>query len=174
MQPMTYKEALSFAADLHDKAQCSYGGREYAVHLIAVHEVARNFDYLLDPEDREDVFVATALHDLLEDTELEESELVKLFGKKIFGIVMLVTDKPGDSRKERHQNTYPSLATSVLASYVKICDRIANVEDALATLNVPKITMYRKEHPYFKETISTNTHLIYQDMWSHLDWLMAL
>jgi guanosine-3',5'-bis(diphosphate) 3'-pyrophosphohydrolase len=170
---MKYNDALNFASDLHDQAQCSYGGKEYRFHLTAVGEVARTFDFLLEPQDREDVYVATALHDTLEDTELEESELLELFGKKIFGIVMLVTDKPGANRKERHQNTYPALAEHNLAVYVKLCDRIANMEDALATLNLSKINMYKKEHPYFKETLAKNTLTIYEELWSHVDWLMT-
>lgn len=67
------------------------------MHLEAVIQVARDFD--LGP----DVLVATALHDLLEDTDTTFDEIVERFGEEVATLVHCVTGE-GSSRRERQRS----------------------------------------------------------------------
>jgi (p)ppGpp synthase/HD superfamily hydrolase len=95
------------------------------------------------------------LHDTLEDTEASEKEIYELFGWGVWKRVLLLTDKPGKNRRERHRNTYPLIAEDPVATFVKLMDRLANVQSG--KLNPEKLSMYKKEQKYFKETLRTDS-----------------
>lgn len=48
-------------------------------------------------------------------------------------IVFCVTNEQGRNRKERIKRTYPKIRNNRWAQFVKLCDRIANVEHSLET-----------------------------------------
>jgi guanosine-3',5'-bis(diphosphate) 3'-pyrophosphohydrolase len=82
--------------------------------------------------DDHDVIAAALLHDTVEDTDTEESDLEELFGKRIARIVMEVTDDkslPKMRRKELQIEHAPHLSAE--AKHIKLADKIANVEDML-------------------------------------------
>ena len=114
-------QARSFALAAHGSQM--YGTRPYAYHLEAVVG-------LLSPYGSEAQIIGY-LHDVVEDTEVTESDIRDRFGDLIAECVGLLTDTPGTSRAVRKAMTCARLATvsgpAELALVVKVADRLANV-----------------------------------------------
>jgi guanosine-3',5'-bis(diphosphate) 3'-pyrophosphohydrolase len=102
-----------------------------------------------------DVLCAAWLHDTLEDTNLEPSEIEVVFGKNVLEIVQAVTDQPGANRHERHLATYPRIAELEHAVCVKLADRIANLERSMLLAGA-MLRKYLNEHAYFVATLERN------------------
>jgi (p)ppGpp synthase/HD superfamily hydrolase len=113
--------------------------------------------------------IACALHDTLEDTSLSYNDIQKAFGKEVAEIVFCVTDELGRNREERKEKTYPKIQSNWKATVVKICDRIANIEQS-RSYNQKLFDMYKKELYIFIVKMGyddSNTHP-YFEMFSYL------
>jgi guanosine-3',5'-bis(diphosphate) 3'-pyrophosphohydrolase len=94
------------------------------------------------------VIAAALLHDTLEDTKTTRAELRKLFGAKVAGIVVEVTDDkrlPKERRKELQIEHAALLSSS--AKLVKLADTICNLRDILAS--PPKDWSIERKRQYF-------------------------
>jgi guanosine-3',5'-bis(diphosphate) 3'-pyrophosphohydrolase len=120
-------EALQFAARKHrDQRRKDPEASPYINHPIALANILLNEAGVGDPV----VICAALLHDTVEDTETDESELVGRFGPRIASIVMEVTDDTSLTRarrKELQVEHAPHLSRE--AKLVKLADKIANVRD---------------------------------------------
>ena len=95
-----YDNALRFAAEKH-KGQFRIGGDEYITHPMAVAEIVRQNGYGID------VQIAALFHDLLEDTDATESEILKFGNEEILKAVKLLTKQKGyDSKSARQKNSF--------------------------------------------------------------------
>ena len=78
----------------------------------------------------ENMLLAAVLHDVVEDTGARESDIRKLFGKKVAMLVMEVTDDmslPSAVRKQKQIDKAPTLSNE--ARQIKIADKICNIQD---------------------------------------------
>ena len=136
--------ARTFALAAHGDQQ--YGDHPYAVHLAAVAELLVPFG--------EDAVRIGYLHDVVEDTAITLDELRTKFGDVVACCVALLTDEPGESRKERKAKTYAKLAQVgpelELALTVKAADRLANVRACIADGKAELLSVYRREHPAYR------------------------
>lgn len=140
----------------------SYGNHPYVFHLDQVAAIAKKLGY------SEDIIIACYLHDTLEDTNLTKQEIAEVFGNHIANIVYAVKDEDGINRKERKSKTYIKIAAMPDAVAVKLCDRIANVQDAISS-NPKLLKMYSKEHPAFEEALRNSSN---SKAWSILDGML--
>lgn len=147
---MTNKERAFLVADKAHVNQ-TYDIYPYGYHIRQVVKIAEELGY------DESIIVACALHDTLEDTELSYNDLKKAFGEEIAEIVYCVTDELGRNRKERKDKTYPKIKSNWKATVVKICDRIANVQQS-KDYNQRLFDMYKKEHIDFCENLMCEKH----------------
>lgn len=158
------KDITEIARRLANKyhADQKYGDLPYTQHLADVVAILDEFDFGSNP-----VLVSAALlHDILEDTEAKWKDLYDAgIPDEVIRVVELVTDQPGQTRKERKMATYPRIMTSRRATIIKIADRIANVESG------GKIDMYKKEYFVFRKFLY-NPDFDLQEMWDRLDKLM--
>lgn len=97
------------------------------------------------------------LHDVVEDTEFTCEDIETRFGKPVADAVAILTDEPGNNRKERKQKTYAKMSQVTgdlqIALIVKTADRLANVQASLETDRKDKLKMYQKEHSAFKTAV---------------------
>lgn len=137
--------ALQFAIERHQGQM--YGTKPYVLgHLcpVAILVVSSGFPDLED---------AAYLHDVVEDTKTTIKEVEDEFGPETADLVWAVTSEQGQNRKERNAATYPKIAQAgTEAIALKLCDRIVNVEECLATQDA-KLSMYRKEYPDFRAAL---------------------
>lgn len=159
-------ENAKFIADIKHSHQ-SYGEYSYTYHLNMVYEIAKEHGC------PNDILVACYLHDILEDSNVTYSFLKKEFSEEIAEIVYSVTDELGRNRKERKAKTYQKLRNNWKGIVVKLCDRIANVQESIKN-NPKKLLMYQKEHEEFVNAlyVPTKNRLMVDSLWDRLNKLI--
>ncbi|MBO7345578.1 MAG: HD domain-containing protein [Clostridia bacterium] len=116
------KRALDFASEKH-KGQKRIGGDDYITHPIAVCEKLKNLGF------NEDYQITALFHDLLEDTNATEKEILSYGNHKILRAVKLLTKQKGNDMQE-YVN---AIKNNKIAFAVKGADRLHNLECALVT-----------------------------------------
>ncbi len=144
------QQAREFAIEHHGEQR--YGSHPYAVHLDAVANIAEPFG--------ETAVTVAYLHDVVEDTEVSLEQLEAMFGSLVARCVAILTDEPGDSRKQRKAKTYQKMSQvsgeTELALVVKVCDRLANVKACVADNNDRLLKIYQQEQTVFKSSVYRN------------------
>lgn len=114
--------ALEFATQKH-KGQKRIGGIDYISHPIAVYEMVKEKGY------GEDYQITALFHDLLEDTDATENEILKLSNKNVLTAVKLLTKQKGFDMK----NYIDGIKNNPIALAVKSADRLHNLQSAIVT-----------------------------------------
>ena len=116
-----YDNALRFAAEKH-KGQFRIGGDEYITHPMAVAEIVRQNGYGID------VQIAALFHDLLEDTDATENEILALSNENVLEAVKLLTKQKGYVM----ESYVSAIRKNEMAFSVKGADRLHNLRCAFA------------------------------------------
>lgn len=162
---MTTSEVWRWAIAAHGDQL--YGEHPYSYHLNAVAAVAKRFGFISDLIDQ-----ACALHDVGEDTDYRQADLLEAgINPRVVSIAAAVWDEPGATRKERKAKTYPKIRAIREALVVKLCDRIANVEQCLLEGNA-KLAMYREEYAEFERQLRNPSDQGLEPLWLHLECLL--
>ena len=160
----------------------------YEFHLRMVYGVANTFKNLLD--DTKDYYtgedysgpkqdqvtlqdaclLATWGHDLIEDTRVSYNDVETHLGQEAADIIYAVTNEKGKCRKERaNDKYYEGIRNTPGAVFVKLCDRIANVQYSKMTRS-RMFEMYWKENDQFMTSLGyefNNSHE-YSEMFDYL------
>ena len=142
---------ISFAIEAHYNANHQYDGKPYAVHLAMVVMYAMQYaqSVNIESEELDNVISACWLHDAIEDCRLTYNDVKAIAGEVVAEIVYAVSNEKGKTRKERASATYyEGIRKIPLATYVKLCDRMANAKYARDT-NSKMLTVYQKENEGF-------------------------
>ena len=114
--------ALRFAKEKH-QGQKRIGGDDYITHPIAVSEIVKSQGF-------DEAYQITALfHDLLEDTNATEEEILKYGNHEILEAVTLLTKKKGYEMAEY----ISAIKRNPIAYAVKAADRLHNLQCAIIT-----------------------------------------
>ena len=120
----------------NNEGQFRIGGAPFIVHPIAVAEILRQDGKQVEYR------VAAVFHDLLEDTDASEQEIVEIGGEDVLKAVKLVTKE-----KEYCMETYiAGIKTNSMAYAVKGADRLHNLQSAFCANE-----KFRKK--YIRETL---------------------
>ena len=148
----------------------------YEFHLRMASNVAQEFiNFVPDRNDGEtsfrgSVLIATWGHDLIEDTRVSYNDVKNHLGQDAADIIYAVTNEKGKNRKERaNDKYYEGIRNTPGAVFVKLCDRIANVQYSKMT-GSRMFEMYKKENDDFIVQLGwddTNTHPYFK-MFSYL------
>ena len=114
-----YERALQFATEKH-KGQYRVGGAEYITHPMAVAEIVREHGKGIDYQ------IAALFHDLLEDTDAAESEILEYGNADILEAVKLLTKQKGYVMEEY----VAGIRKNEIAFAVKGADRLHNLRSA--------------------------------------------
>lgn len=121
-----------WASRCHQETNHSYDGKPYTFHLQMVSDVATRHIHLLPEVMIETVFAAIWAHDTIEDCRRTYNDVRKELGTVVADIVYAVTNEKGKNRDERaNDKYYAGIMNTPFAAFVKICDRIANMEYSL-------------------------------------------
>lgn len=159
------KKAIELATNGHNDSNHKYGNGSYTIHLCHVVDVAYRFIELVPKESRSKVIASCYLHDAIEDARLSYNDILKFIGlKDVAEIVRAVTNYTrGRNRAERMpEYIYKEIREIDHATFVKLCDRIANIEYS------GKSDMYEKEHPHFQEMLYREE---YAEMFDYIKYL---
>lgn len=141
----------------------------YEFHLRMVNNVAQQFKHLLDDEVdyytgkkeygthgkdetvtlRDAVMIAVWGHDLIEDARVSFNDVKMHLGPEAADIIYAVTNEKGKNRAERaNSKYYEGIRNTPGAVFVKLCDRIANVQYSKLTKS-RMFEMYKEENVSF-------------------------
>lgn len=115
-----YNKAMQFARIKHD-GQCRKGGEPYITHPVAVANILREKGY------GEEYQITGLFHDLLEDTDATEEEIMELAGEDVLEAVKLLTKKKGYVMAEYIEG----IKRNSIATAVKAADRLHNLQCAV-------------------------------------------
>lgn len=143
----------------------------YEFHLRMVNNVYEDFQHLLDDTKdystgekyrgphQDQVTLKNACrkavwgHDLIEDTRVSYNDVKTELGQESADVIYAVTNDKGKNRKERAgDNYYEGIRNTPGAVFVKLCDRIANVQYGKMTKS-RMFEMYKKENNHFLESL---------------------
>ena len=116
------KQAIEFATKKH-KGQTRIGGNDYISHPIAVYEMIKKQGY------GEDYQITALFHDLLEDTDATEEEILFYGGQNVLTAVKLLTKEKGYDMK----SYIDAIKDNPIAFAVKSADRLHNLQCAIVT-----------------------------------------
>ncbi len=156
-------QAKFFATTHHillRKPSQMYGNLPYTHHLAAVESVMRELG-----ETREDMLVATWLHDIVEDTDVKVRDVEEAFGERVAELVDAVTADPLLERKLRNALVYPKIRkVGPDAVRLKLADRIANVTNAGSMGK-----KYAREYEDFRHGLRQENDALNWNAWVWLD-----
>lgn len=148
----------------------------YEMHLRMVANVADKFmeimvpKLLLHPGNPEVVKLRYAAfgHDLIEDTRVTYNDVREKMGEEVADIIYALTNEKGKNRKERaNDKYYEGIRNTPGAVFIKLCDRIANVQYSKMT-GSRMFEMYKKENINFMVSLGRQVGNVYEDMYQYL------
>jgi (p)ppGpp synthase/HD superfamily hydrolase len=148
-------KARDFVRSAHDAIgqKRKYTGENYWVHPEAVAEIVSDYT------DDENMIMAALAHDVLEDTQVTESQLLEQFPTEVVRMIVELTHiytseaYPNLNRAQRKELEAQRLsAASLQARIIKVADIIHNTRDIVA--NDPEFAkIYLKEKDQLIELI---------------------
>lgn len=141
------KQSAKFAIQAHGDQM--YGSNPYSYHLFKVFQNVVKYG-------GSDLHQQVAwLHDVVEDTTFTVEDIAERFGGTVAKLVDLLTNQ------KSKEETFKRIRTDSDAVFVKLCDRLANIEEG------DKIKMYRKRHPLFKSFLYKPEE--FEDLWEAIE-----
>ena len=123
------EKAKIFGVNSHASVNHLYDGKPYDVHLELVYNVGLKFIHLVPEKYRDDVLAACWVHDSIEDCRLTYNDVKKELGEVVAELAYALTNEKGKTRKDRaNHKYYDGIRNTPFATFVKVCDRIANME----------------------------------------------
>ena len=139
---------------------------EYSYHIMKVVKVGEEF--LINHPQFQSIKELLYCHDLKEDTDATDEEILKYTNPMVLDWINRLTDKPGKNRKERHLNTYYLIREKEESVLGKLCDRIANMR-ACVEFKTNQGNMYIKEADSFKMALYDPRHSYATKLWEAYD-----
>ncbi len=166
------EKAREYAYWKHNRPSESqrYGSAPYSAHLENVVDVIKKYIHLLDAECHEDVIAAGYLHDSVEDTDTTPEMLKAMFNLRIAELVLRVSNERGWDKKEILFKTLPKIWQNKLATFLKMCDRIANGTNSKKGESDRAKLLYQRysgEYPIFRYALKVEGE--FDEMWEELD-----
>jgi len=168
------EEKIKWCIDKHRETNHFYDKYlPYEFHLRMVAQVAVDFIHVLTGKEKfahVEIQLACYGHDLIEDCRCSYNDVRENLGAIAADIVYAVTNEKGRNRAERgNERYYDGIKNTPGATFVKLCDRIANVQYSKLTKS-KMFEMYKKENKQFVQRLM-NVHYIL--MFDYLDSLFA-
>ena len=165
------EKAKEYAIKCHTDTCHYYDTHLYSYHLQMVVDVANKFIHLIPEKDRDIVISSAFCHDLIEDTRVTYNDVKTATCLEVAEIVYALTNEKGKTRKERaNDKYYQGIRNTPYATFVKLCDRIANIEYSMSQRS-RMLEMYRKETPDFINTLYDEK---YDEMFHYLETLVGI
>lgn len=149
--------ARNTAKEWHDSVNQEYGdGLPYWYHTDLVGQIALKYITLIPEAKRVAVLQASYLHDTIEDCRINYNQVLDKFGKEVAELVYALTNEKGRNREERaNHRYYKGIRDTKYASFIKLCDRIANVLNGVI-FDGSMLNKYKKELEHFVSELDTD------------------
>jgi (p)ppGpp synthase/HD superfamily hydrolase len=155
MNPVFIKKVRDYAIKCHsDRNQKYCDDLPYSLHLQMAVNVGESFIGLIPVIEQDDVIAGIWCHDLIEDTGQTYNDVLKNTNETVAEYAFALTNEKGRNRKERaNDKYYTGIKEYKHATFIKLCDRIANMNFSRSREDQKMFKMYKKEMPEFKEKL---------------------
>lgn len=144
----------AYAIAKHKEVNQKYDAHPYSYHLNMVYQAALQFIEGIPAEDRETVLAACWVHDIIEDARETYNDVKAQTNTTIADLAYALTNEKGRTRAERaNDKYYKGIRNTKYASFIKFCDRIANVTYSKTNGSTKMFENYKKENPNFVTNI---------------------
>ncbi|WP_051203553.1 HD domain-containing protein [Hugenholtzia roseola] len=163
--------AARYAVLSHRQTQHFYGEEPYEFHLLMVFEYAFQCLDMVERQLQGSVLCAAWTHDLIEDCRQTYGDIAAQCGEQVAQITYALTQEKGRTRSERAGvGYYAGIRQTEGATFVKLCDRLANVAYSYQK-NKKRLHTYQKEQPFFKSQLFIEP--LYLPLWGAIDHLLS-
>lgn len=177
----TVNEIKRKAAIIHAQVNQHYDLYDYSYHLNMVAGFAQEYIDFFEPVFHLPIMFGAYFHDSIEDARLTYNDVLKIANTFMCEhdayiateIVYALTNEKGRNRAERaNDKYYKGIRETPFASYVKLCDRMANMSYSKKTES-RMYKIYKEEMPHFMESIISNEqtdhiHMIPNEMRNYI------
>ena len=147
------EKAREYATKCHSDTNHMYGDKPYSYHLQMVRDAAKRFIGIIPEEDRDRVLAGCWVHDVIEDARETYNDVRNVLGMEVAELAYALTNEKGRNRSERaNEKYYQGIRDTKYASFIKLCDRIANFENSIKE-GSRMASMYAKENKNFCEKL---------------------
>lgn len=162
----------NWCIECHKNTNHRYDVHDYEFHLRMVVKNGKDFLYLVEETLWEDTIKGLWGHDLVEDARENYNGVKKRSNTYVAEIVRACTNYGrGRNRDERMPDfIYEEIKNTPGALFVKLCDRMANIQYSKMT-GSSMFKTYKGEHTHFKKMLWTEGVL--QPMWDYLESLLG-
>ena len=113
-----------------------YGEEDYFEgHICKVNEIVKQVG------GSETEQVVAILHDVFEDCEVDENDVINVFGEEVYKSCMALTRRKG----ERYGDYLKRVAEDDVATFVKMADISVNFEKCISTGQMEMVNKYRSK-----------------------------
>lgn len=168
-QSLFISKAEKYAIERHAGTNHNYDKYlPYEFHLRMVVKMCMDFINYIPLEYRYIVIAACWCHDIIEDARETYGDVMSQTNEMVAEIARAVTNYGrGRNRDERMPDfVYLDIKQTQFATFVKLCDRIANFQYSKMT-GSSMFKKYVKEHTHFKEMLFVEGE--YEGMWNYID-----
>lgn len=164
------EEKINWCIEQHRKTNHLYDTYlPYEFHLRMVVQVCKDFSHLLERQ-WDEITISCWGHDLIEDTRTSYNDCKTKLGWYVADIIYAVSNEKGKNRSERaNDKYYLGIKETEGAIFVKLCDRIANIQYSKLTKS-KMFEMYKKENQQFVQHLFLDKYIT---MFDYLDSLFA-
>jgi (p)ppGpp synthase/HD superfamily hydrolase len=149
------QKAKNYAIEKHQATGHKYDDHNYDFHLNMVFEVGQKFLHLIEEDEQKNVLAACWLHDIIEDARESYNDVKKETNETVANLVYALTNEKGRTRQERaNDKYYKGILDTKNASFIKFCDRIANVTYS-KSIGSRMFEKYKSENSNFTSKIYT-------------------
>ena len=142
-------KAKEYAVRKHKDVNQKYDGLHYDFHLNMVFETAQKFIHLVALDEQENVLAACWVHDIIEDARETYNDVLRATNTTVAELAYALTNEKGRTRAERaNDKYYKGIRETKNASFIKFCDRIANVTHS-KNKGSRMYDLYREENENF-------------------------
>lgn len=148
----TLEEIREYGDKCHSSVNHMYGNKPYSYHLEMVELFVEANDCLLDTVGEKYLArIGARLHDTIEDTRKTYNDIKEIVSKEAAEVVYALSNEKGKTRAERaNKKYYREIRANKVANFVKICDRLANVQHSVDTKS-SMLSKYKEESCHFEE-----------------------
>lgn len=158
-----------YAIESHSNVNHEYDGKSYSIHLLMVYEFGVKFIYLIPDEDITKTLSACWTHDIIEDCRETYNDVKNICGEDVAELTYALTNEKGKTRSDRANKAYyDGITATPMASFIKICDRLANVKYSKDS-GSGMFKKYKKEYGNFARKLYDKK---YHDMFVELELLL--
>lgn len=130
-----YEKAIELSLEKHNGQM--YGDKPYSYHIEAVvGSVQRKWGH-----HNKDILAIAALHDILEDTDTTEQQLIELVGKDVTKCVVALTKREG----EAYDAYIHRVRELHYSKEVKVHDTLCNLTESIMSDSAYRVKKYSNQ-----------------------------